>query len=66
MKYQRLQQALSQLMVFFCKGIVRYNHLNGQALEHLGLAPKIKILMFDCGGKVDTLSFNRRKNLKRL
>lgn len=22
--------------------------------------------MFDCGGKVDTLSFNRRKNLKRL
>ena len=50
----------------FCKGIVRYNHLNGQVLEHLGLAPKIKILMFDCGGKVDTLSFNRRKDLKRL
>ena len=31
----------------FCKGIVRYNHLNGQVLEHLGLAPKIKILMFE-------------------
>ncbi len=40
--------------------------MNGQVLEHLGLAPKIKILMFDCGGKVDTLSFNRRKDLKRL
>lgn len=50
----------------FCKGIVRYNHLNGEVLEHLGLAPRIKILMFDCGGKIDTLSFNRRKDLKRL
>lgn len=50
----------------FCKGIVRYDHLNGTVLENLGLAPHIKILMFDCGGKVDTLSFNRRKDLKRL
>lgn len=50
----------------FCKGIVRYDHLNGSILENLGLAPHIKILMFDCGGKVDTLSFNRRKDLKKL
>lgn len=50
----------------FCKGIVRFNHLKGEILEHLGFAPKIKILMFDCGGKVDTLWFNRRHDLKRL
>lgn len=50
----------------FCKGIVRYDHLNGTVLENLGLAPHIKILMFDCGGKVDTLSFNKRNDLKRL
>lgn len=50
----------------FCKGIVRYNHLTGEILENLGLAPRLKILMFDCGGKVDTLSFNRRKDLKKL
>lgn len=50
----------------FCKGIVRFNHLNGEILEHFGLAPKIKILMFDCGGKIDTLSFNRRHGLKNL
>ena len=50
----------------FCKGIVRFNHLQGEILEHLGLAPKLKILMFDCGGKVDTLWFNRRHDLKRL
>lgn len=50
----------------FCKGIVRLNHLNGDILEHFGLAPKLKILMFDCGGKVDTLSFNRRHGLKKL
>lgn len=50
----------------FCKGIVRFNHLRGEILEHLGIAPKLQILMFDCGGKVDTLSFNRRRDLKRL
>ena len=50
----------------FCKGIVRFNHLNGDILEHFGLAPKLKILMFDCGGKIDTLSFNRRRGLKKL
>ncbi len=50
----------------FCKGIVRFNHLKGTILERFGLAPKIKCLMFDSGGKVDTLSFNRRKDLKKL
>lgn len=50
----------------FCKGIVRFNHLSGEVLEHFGLAPRLKILMFDCGGKIDTLSFNRRHGLKKL
>lgn len=50
----------------FCKGIVRFNHLTGEVLEHFGLAPRLKILMFDCGGKIDTLSFNRRHGLKKL
>lgn len=50
----------------FCKGIVRFNHIRGEIIEHFGLAPKIKCMMFDSGGKVDTLSFNRRKDLRNL
>ncbi len=50
----------------FCRGIVRLNHLNGKVLERFENIPKIKILMFDSGGKVDTLSFNRRHDLKKL
>ena len=62
----KISVAIEPTDAVFCKGIVRTNHLKGEVMEHFGLAPKLKCMMFDCGGKVDTLSFNRRRDLKSL
>ncbi|MDQ0203231.1 GHMP family kinase ATP-binding protein [Pectinatus haikarae] len=50
----------------FCRGIVKFNHLTGDILEYLGEPPPVKILVFDCGGKVDTVVFNQRGELPQL
>ncbi len=50
----------------FCEGIVRYCHLTGRVEERFETPPAIKLLMLDLGGRVDTLNFNRRQDLKRL
>lgn len=51
--------------VFF-DGIVRFNQMNGECLEHMGCFPRLKIAVFDTGGAVDTLAFHRRKDLPAL
>lgn len=50
----------------FCRGIVRYSHLTGEVLERFDTVPAVRLLLLDMGGKVDTLGFNRRRDLGRL
>jgi len=45
------------------KGIVCFDHIRGTLIEKLGPPPPMKILIVDPGGKVDTLCFNRRRDL---
>ncbi len=47
----------------FYQGIVQFDYRNGRLLRPLGAAPHAKILIYDCGGEVDTLAFNARKDL---
>lgn len=47
----------------FYPGIVQFDYRKGRLLSRLGRCPAAQILIYDCGGEVDTLSFNARKNL---
>ena len=47
----------------FYDGIVAMNPLTGHVLSVLKPLPEYKILIFDFGGKVDTLDFKRQSNL---
>lgn len=51
--------------VFF-PGITMFDHLYGKVRRYLGSPPEITIAVFDTGGEVDTLSFNKRSDLVRL
>jgi len=50
----------------FYPGIVMFDHVSGQMRRPLGLPPTIKIAVFDLGGEIDTLQFNRRGDLTML
>ncbi|WP_110952938.1 GHMP family kinase ATP-binding protein [Anaerosinus massiliensis] len=50
----------------FYEGIVKINHLTGTCQEFLGNPPAMLIALFDLGGSIDTLSFNRRTDLEAL
>lgn len=50
----------------FVQGIVRYGHCTGEILQRYGSPPALDILVFDTGGDVDTLTFNRRGDLAEL
>lgn len=50
----------------FHPGIVQFDYLHGAIMNFLGWAPPLKIAMFDTGGVVDTLEFNRRQDLFRI
>ncbi len=47
----------------FYPGIVQFDYRGGAVLRRLGAAPATKILVYDCGGEVDTLAFNKRQDL---
>ncbi len=47
----------------FYPGIVQFDYRGGAVLKRLGPSPAAKILVYDCGGEVDTLAFNVRKDL---
>ncbi|WP_196593652.1 GHMP family kinase ATP-binding protein [Pectinatus sottacetonis] len=47
----------------FCRGIVKFDHIHGKILQYLGPPPRVKIVIFDCGGDVDTVLFNQRDEL---
>ncbi|CUH94018.1 hypothetical protein P22_0080 [Propionispora sp. 2/2-37] len=50
----------------FYPGIVMFDHLQGRVRRQLGRPPHINIALFDTGGEIDTLEFNRRKDLHSL
>ncbi len=50
----------------FYDGIVQFNYRKGHLIKKLGEAPAMQILIFDCGGEVDTLLYNSRKDLVAL
>ncbi len=47
-------------------GCVQFDHLHGRINRFLGTVPESKIVMFDTGGTVDTVLFNKNKNLHQL
>lgn len=44
-------------------GITLFDHVNGTLEEFIGWAPEIQMVIIDLGGQVDTMEFNRRKEL---
>lgn len=50
----------------FYDGIVMFNHITGECLQKLGQPPPLNIAVFDVGGEVDTINFNRRTDLAAL
>lgn len=51
--------------VFF-PGVTLFDHIDGKVRRCLGVPPKISIAVFDAGGEIDTLSFNKREDLAML
>lgn len=47
----------------FYPGIVQFDYRGGTVIRRLGPSPAAQILVYDCGGEVDTLAFNSRKDL---
>lgn len=45
------------------EGIVCFDHIRGRLIEKLGYPPPMKILIIDSGREVDTISFNKRRDL---
>lgn len=50
----------------FFPGIVMFDHVRGLTRRPLGSPPPMSVLIFDAGGRVDTLEFNRRADLAAL
>jgi L-threonine kinase len=50
----------------FLKGINLFDHVQGQKSQYLGEIKEIPLLIYDYGGKVDTLAFNQREDLSKL
>jgi L-threonine kinase len=50
----------------FYSGIMLFDHVGGKIRQNLGQPPKMMIAVFDAGGEVDTLSFNKRSDLTAL
>lgn len=50
----------------FYPGIVLFDHVHGYLRQYLGNAIPMYIVIFDVGGEIDTLHFNKRHDLKEL
>lgn len=50
----------------FLTGIVAFDHLQGEIIKKLGQIASLPILIFDSGGKIDTINFNSRKDITKL
>ena len=47
----------------FYPGIYKFDYINGSIFNFIWICPPLKILIFDEGGTVDTISFNKQKDL---
>ena len=47
----------------FFNGIVRFDHRGGTLIQQIGDCPPLKILIYDCGGEIDTVDFHTRADL---
>lgn len=47
----------------FFKGVVQFDYREGRLIREMGLCPAMRILVYDCGGEVDTMLFNSRNDL---
>lgn len=47
----------------FFKGVVQFDYREGRLIREMGLCPAMQILVYDCGGEVDTMLFNSRNDL---
>lgn len=63
---ERIALSIEPTDGIFYKGIVAFGHLNGHPNEYLGEALPLQILVFDTGSSVDTLTFNKRTDLRVL
>lgn len=50
----------------FYPGVVMLDHVRGLTRRLLGAPPPLSVLIFDAGGQVDTVEFNRRGDLAAL
>lgn len=50
----------------FYPGVVLFDHIKGNLRQHLGDALPMHIVIFDVGGEINTLHFNKRPDLKNL
>ncbi len=50
----------------FFRGIVQFDYRKGSVLNELGPCPDMKILIYDCGGEIDTMQFNSRQDIVAL
>ncbi len=50
----------------FFRGIVEFDYRKGTVISEWGRCPEMMILVFDCGGQIDTMQFNRRTDLTEL
>lgn len=50
----------------FGNGIVCLDHVKGRYFINLSAPPRLKIQIYDCGGEVDTVTFNQREDLTDL
>lgn len=50
----------------FFKGIVEFDYRHGKVIREMGDAPDMQILVYDCGGEIDTMAFNSRNDLPEL
>ncbi len=47
----------------FLPGVALFGHVDGHIQQSLGQPPPLKIMIFDIGGEVDTVAFNKRQEL---
>lgn len=50
----------------FFKGIVQFDYRCGKIIREMGQCPDMQILVYDCGGEIDTMLFNSRDDLLSL
>ena len=50
----------------FFKGIAEFDYRYGKVIREMGDAPDMQILVYDCGGEIDTMAFNSRNDLPEL